>query len=192
MQRSRGIKHQLRRSHSRHGTYQHERDGSSWVFSVVELHCTPLSMCLFHLEVELASGHMVCTWCICKFREPWPWILGQRMPSHPIDSNQYNLCYDFSIIRARMNRGMAYSKGDENKKNQSPLPERRKRISPVGIPNCLHCWKLKLHCHHTAANLNRVSLRHSQRVDCLHLLPKCIALYQICQGLNIRPAIDAT
>ena len=92
------------------------------------------------------------------------------------------------MILARIDHGMAYSKVDEDKNKQSSLPERRKRVAPIDIRNYLRCRKLKLHFYHTASNSNRVSSRHLQRVYC----QKCFALYQICQGLNLRLAIDIT
>lgn len=84
--------------------------------------------------MEPAFAHMVCAWGICEFREPWSWILGQRMPSQPIDPDQRNLCAALSLILARFKDGAAYSKGDDNESKQNPVPE---RISPGRIPNHL-------------------------------------------------------
>lgn len=84
--------------------------------------------------MELAFGHMVCAWGICEFREPWSWILGQRMPSQPIDPSQRNLCAALSLILAKFNHGTAYSKGDDDDSKQKSVPE---RVLPGHIPNHL-------------------------------------------------------
>ena len=55
-------------------------------------------MCLLRLYVELPFGNMERAWYVCDFREPWSWVLGQRVERQSIDTNHSNLCYQYGAL----------------------------------------------------------------------------------------------